>query len=559
MKAVPGRVVVQERHGGAAGRGHPGRTAGPVRRHPGWPSRSKMETGTSEPRGPPPSRRSARSGSSRARRSGCSPGITARPAWIPTAGSRRRRCPRSSSHRWASSPADAEPGGPDHRTEPTEAPATSQGDPHLTLGVAPGASLNEIKSAYRRLGKKYHPDAGGARLPPRFLAIQAARTRPLGDAGRRRRRPRPGRRVPEQACAARDGPAAGRGAGSRLSADRRTAATRRATGSGATGDRRAGARDPGRARSSARRRPRKATPGSTTYDEAAETPLDPAWDGGAWYGPSSGTYWTLNPREYADPRKHGPEYLARARAARPGPRGRPLVDRGGPDAAGCDPGTPQAADADPPPAPAPDARPARRRSRTSPCPRDRAATPGRRRVRIRPSHPMPARPGPFVPARHRLAGRSARDGWSAGDAAGRCGRVRHADRSRPGGRDCDGACSASAPSPGGVSSPRPGGIGGEPGRYDGAVSRRASSDLSGAAQEYLLALRCAAVDGARRDRGAVARHVGVTTQAASEMYRRLAADGLVEPGRGTRADAHPARPRGRGRRSSVATPCSSGC
>lgn len=47
-------------------------------------------------------------------------------------------------------------------------------------------------------------------------------------------------------------------------------------------------------------------------------PLDPEWEGGAWYGPSSGTYWTLNPREYADPRKHGPEYLARARRAAAG-------------------------------------------------------------------------------------------------------------------------------------------------------------------------------------------------------------------------------------------------
>jgi hypothetical protein len=28
-----------------------------------------------------------------------------------------------------------------------------------------------------------------------------------------------------------------------------------------------------------------------------------------------GTYWTLNPREYADPRKHGPDYAARARRA----------------------------------------------------------------------------------------------------------------------------------------------------------------------------------------------------------------------------------------------------
>jgi hypothetical protein len=40
---------------------------------------------------------------------------------------------------------------------------------------------------------------------------------------------------------------------------------------------------------------------------------EPEWDGASWYGPTSGTYWTINPREYADPRKHGPEYLARTR------------------------------------------------------------------------------------------------------------------------------------------------------------------------------------------------------------------------------------------------------
>ena len=51
---------------------------------------------------------------------------------------------------------------------------TFQGDPHRTLGVAPGASLNEIKSAYRRLVKQYHPDAAGERALPRFLAIQGA-------------------------------------------------------------------------------------------------------------------------------------------------------------------------------------------------------------------------------------------------------------------------------------------------------------------------------------------------------------------------------------------------
>ncbi len=83
--------------------------------------------------------------------------------------------------------------------------------------------------------------------------------------------------------------------------------------------------------SHARRGPRKATPGSTTYDEAAETPLDPAWDGGAWYGPSSGTYWTLNPREYADPRKHGPEYLARARRAAGGAAPGAPAPEAGPD------------------------------------------------------------------------------------------------------------------------------------------------------------------------------------------------------------------------------------
>ncbi len=55
--------------------------------------------------------------------------------------------------------------------------------------------------------------------------------------------------------------------------------------------------------------PRKATLGSTTYDGAVTEP--PAWDGSAWYGAASGTYWTVNPREYADPRKHGPEYLGR--------------------------------------------------------------------------------------------------------------------------------------------------------------------------------------------------------------------------------------------------------
>jgi DtxR family transcriptional regulator, iron-dependent repressor len=55
-------------------------------------------------------------------------------------------------------------------------------------------------------------------------------------------------------------------------------------------------------------------------------------------------------------------------------------------------------------------------------------------------------------------------------------------------------------------------------------------DLSTAAQEYLLALRVSAGsdDGQKVTAAQIARHLGVTTQAASEMFRRLAADGLVE-------------------------------
>ena len=54
------------------------------------------------------------------------------------------------------------------------------------------------------------------------------------------------------------------------------------------------------------------------------------------------------------------------------------------------------------------------------------------------------------------------------------------------------------------------------------MSRRSDkSDLSGAAQEYLLALRVMAGDGSRVTAAQVGRHLGVSTQAASEMFRRL--------------------------------------
>ncbi len=45
-------------------------------------------------------------------------------------------------------------------------------DPHQVLGVAPQASLEEIRDAYRKKAKKYHPDAGGEDWSFRIL-VQA--------------------------------------------------------------------------------------------------------------------------------------------------------------------------------------------------------------------------------------------------------------------------------------------------------------------------------------------------------------------------------------------------
>ena len=83
-------------------------------------------------------------------------------------------------------------------------------------------------------------------------------------------------------------------------------------GSG-TADADAGAGEGGSPRSRGGRIRNKATLGSTSYDGVDGQPFEPDWGGASWYGTTTGTYWTLNPKEYADPRKHGPEYQARAR------------------------------------------------------------------------------------------------------------------------------------------------------------------------------------------------------------------------------------------------------
>jgi Meckel syndrome type 1 protein len=184
----------------------------------------------------------------------------------------------------------------------------TQPDPYRTLGLSPDATADEIRRAYRRLAKANHPDSAGEKALPRFLAIQAAYESLVGVHGGLGPR-RPGTRPTTVRQTARET--------WRADPERaRTARESRAAGPDGTsaGRRRRPSSDEPRRPGSGRKRPsNKATPGSTTYDAAEDEPFEPEWSGGTWYGASSGTYWTLNPKEYADPRKHGPEYQRRAR------------------------------------------------------------------------------------------------------------------------------------------------------------------------------------------------------------------------------------------------------
>jgi hypothetical protein len=215
-------------------------------------------------------------------------------------------------------------------------------DPYRTLGLQRGASLAEVKRAYRRLAKINHPDAAGPGALPRFLAIQAAYDQLANTnappVGRRPATQRSWDADPARTDATRRAYSrAGRGEGHREQGadgdsaddDRPRSRTRPAGtkpgGRPGSGPNRPGpdSARPGRDRGQRTERTDsttqaargKATLGSTSYDGAEPGPFEPDWGGASWYGTTSGTYWTLNPKEYADPRKHGPEYQARARRA----------------------------------------------------------------------------------------------------------------------------------------------------------------------------------------------------------------------------------------------------
>jgi hypothetical protein len=318
-------------------------------------------------------------------------------------------------------------------------------DPYRTLGIDPGASQAEIKSAYRRLAKLYHPDSAGERALSRFLAIQAAYEALVDETGRKRPtgRTTPGRATPTpspawQADASRaratreayrartrraggstgtsGGAAAGGGAeargrggaGGAAGAGESTgpdAGTHGAAGAaagdagtGAAGGTGTGTGSGGRSRRSSRKT--KATIGSTSYDGADREPFDPAWEGATWYGAGSGTYWTINPKEYADPRKHGPEYLARSRRAT-GPS--TAAPGSGEAPSGADPspaGDSRSSAGAPPPSPTAEGSSAEEASADHDAPAQRPSRPSADPpvAAARPARPTAPLPGPFVAA-----------------------------------------------------------------------------------------------------------------------------------------------------------------
>ena len=152
------------------------------------------------------------------------------------------------------------------------------------LGLPSAPTVEAVKQAYRGLAKSLHPDAaGGTAKPAAFARLTEAYEVALSEASAANRH---GATRSRQSSPPPPPPPRQR------SAPRRDAAPREPEARGT--------------------RPR-ATPGSTTYDGAGPEDGDQPWDGAEWVGADSGTYWRVNPKEYADPRKHGAEYRARGK------------------------------------------------------------------------------------------------------------------------------------------------------------------------------------------------------------------------------------------------------
>jgi hypothetical protein len=62
----------------------------------------------------------------------------------------------------------------------------SERDSYRELGLSPGASLDEVKEAYRRLAKQYHPDAGGTGISAKRFARVTEAYRTLSVRSHRR-------------------------------------------------------------------------------------------------------------------------------------------------------------------------------------------------------------------------------------------------------------------------------------------------------------------------------------------------------------------------------------
>jgi hypothetical protein len=152
-------------------------------------------------------------------------------------------------------------------------------DAWRVLGLPSTPTIEAVKHAYRGLAKSLHPDAaGGTGRPAAFARLTEAYEVALAEA---------------------------------LAANRHGAPATSSTPPPRPRPRRA-ATTQTPAPDQGSERPR-ARPGSTTYDGTSASDQDQVWSGAEWVGADSGTYWRVNPKEYADPRKHGAEYRARGK------------------------------------------------------------------------------------------------------------------------------------------------------------------------------------------------------------------------------------------------------